>query len=116
MDPKSRSVLHRHDHDHTQYPGNVSPHPHHPRLPGIRDLRFEYGYLRSIQQYVDFQPETQAADGEGLRLDGSEKIDQAGLQLETSTKSEVIHIPWGGVAWVTVRDQIISPLLQGAFW
>ena len=28
----------------------------------------------------------------------------------------VVHVDWSGVAWITLRDQFISPLLQGALW
>lgn len=33
-----------------------------------------------------------------------------------SGPSEIIHLQWKKIAWVTVRDQVISPLVQGAAW
>jgi len=55
-------------------------------LPGgvkIPDLRFEQGYLKAISVHV---PQLQGTVGK--------------------TK-------WDGVAWITLRDQLLSPLLQG---
>ncbi|KAF8222363.1 hypothetical protein L208DRAFT_1413555 [Tricholoma matsutake] len=103
-------VIHRHQHDHTLLPERPASHPPHPRprLP-IRDLRFEYSYIHSIEPYVEFFHGTQG--NESLRDDE----DESGSRKESST-GEVVHIKWGKVAWITVRDQIISPLLQGAFW
>jgi hypothetical protein len=30
--------------------------------------------------------------------------------------SEIIHVQWKKVIWITIRDQVISPLVQGALW
>lgn len=39
------------------------------------------------------------------------------VQTESvSSPSEIIHLQWKKIVWVTVRDQVISPLLQGALW
>jgi hypothetical protein len=29
---------------------------------------------------------------------------------------QMVRIDWGDVAWVTIRDHFVSPLLQGAIW
>ncbi|EJT99246.1 hypothetical protein DACRYDRAFT_109967 [Dacryopinax primogenitus] len=73
-------------HAHT----HAHPHPTEPTTPtlplGMRipDLRFEQGYLKAISKYV---PSLLGAEG--------------------GTK-------WVGVGWVTLRDQLLSPFLQGA--
>lgn len=102
------------------------------RLPIIPDLRFEYSYLRSIQQFIHLRrassPQTspnevpdellyEKSEGKGkgreIQIDLSQPLTTA-----SSSKSavEVLEIEWSSVAWVTLRDQVISPLLQGALW
>jgi len=102
--------------NHTQLE-DVASHPHRPRLP-IRDLRFEYSYIHSIRPYVELRREAQGSViGEGgLRDDEDEAGCRKEQGLQPSSTGEVIHIKWGKVIWITTRDQIISPLLQGAFW
>jgi len=115
-----------------------SAHKHIPnsrsRLPVIPDLRFEYSYLRSIQPYIQIERSTSASvltdvhpaypaseDHEYERInipvdqketDGNDKTLFPTLILA----SEIIHVQWGKVIWITVRDQVVSPLLQGALW
>ncbi|KAF9460043.1 hypothetical protein BDZ94DRAFT_1198624 [Collybia nuda] len=102
------------------------PHSHHARLPVIPDLRFEYSYLRSIRPYVKFQsttPEPHQKQGLGNLLsgeryenvDGHEEEHELSL-VQNQSSTEVIELQWGRIAWVTTRDQVISPLLQGALW
>jgi len=113
------------------------PHPH--RLPVIPDLRFEYSYLRSIRPYVSVErissvvPEARStmnielAEEHGyvsLGPEGKERVFPEGDELtvfepEPTTvagPTEVIHVQWQKIAWVTIRDQVISPFLQGALW
>jgi len=33
-----------------------------------------------------------------------------------SSPREIIHLQWQKIFWVTLRDQVISPFLQGALW
>lgn len=63
----------------------------------IPDLRFERSYLKSIAPYVRTRRVSDGAAG------GSEV-------------REVVDIKWNKVLWITVRDQLVSPLLQGAIW
>ena len=104
---------------------NEEPLHHRPRLPVIPDLRFEYSYLRSIQPYFKVQrivPETRQDIDTGLG-EGYESVDahsdkgkeKEGEQLQV-VRSETIEVQWGKIIWVTTRDQVISPLLQGALW
>lgn len=61
-----------------------------PRGPPIPDLRFEPTYMRKVGQHVRIE-----------RKEG-------GL--------EVVHVEWGKVLWITTKDQILAPMLQGAVW
>lgn len=46
----------------------------------------------------------------------SEEEEGKGKKIARSGTSEVITVQWRKVAWVTIRDQVISPLLQGLVW
>ena len=111
-------ALHRHQHNHTRFPEDPTSHPHHPRLP-IRDLRFEYSYIHSIQSHVEFRRGTQGestTNNDDTRSDEDESGCRKEKEPRPLSTYEVINIQWGKVAWITIRDQIISPLLQGTFW
>ncbi|RDB27938.1 hypothetical protein Hypma_002161 [Hypsizygus marmoreus] len=132
MADKPPGILHhpKHHHDDSEH---AVPHPHHTTLPIIPDLRFEQSYLRSIQPYVKIQ-RTSTAGGANtsqehdenrpglLHESGYEHVSAAEIKqqpqtsIQSAISSEVIHVQWGRVAWVTTRDQVISPLLQGALW
>ncbi|KAF4618514.1 hypothetical protein D9613_010011 [Agrocybe pediades] len=112
------------------------------RLPVIPDLRFEYSYLRSIQPYVHVkrhgkrksQPTQVELMDRGLMEEGFETLDatlgmpgkekeegfaEGEVTVVKSTApgpSETITLQWRKIFWVTMRDQVISPLLQGALW
>ena len=109
---------------------NHTTHPHS-RLPVIPDLRFEYSYLRSVRPFVrierstsasvltDTQPIDPAHEYERINIPGDQKEteeDDKTLFPTPIPASEIIHVQWGNVIWITVRDQVISPLLQGALW
>ena len=64
-------------------------------LPVIPDLRFEYSYLKSISQCI----RTRLVNGGDPNKDGH---------------LEVQSINWRRIAWITTRDQLLSPFLQGA--
>ncbi|KAJ8081814.1 hypothetical protein PM082_007660 [Marasmius tenuissimus] len=61
-------------------------------MPPIPDLRFENSFLSKLHPFVQFR----RAEGDG--------------------KAEVIEIQWGHVFWVTMRDQVLSPLVQGTLF
>jgi hypothetical protein len=82
------------------------------RLPVIPDLRFESSYLRSITPYIhlpkdDVHPTDEKSKGKGKAVDAA---------VPSDDQQQLARIEWGRVAWVTTRDQVISPLLQGAIW
>ena len=101
------------------------------RLPVIPDLRFEYSYLRSVLPYIKIERSTPASVLTDVHhvdpAHGYERINLPGDLKETDGNeenlfptpilaSEIIHVQWGKVIWITVRDQVVSPLLQGALW
>jgi len=106
------------------------------RLPVIPDLRFEYSYLRSVLPYIqiersttasvltDLHPADPAHEYERINIPGdqeeTEGNDKILLPTQATTTpilaSEIIRVQWGKVIWITVRDQVVSPLLQGALW
>ncbi|KAJ7176657.1 hypothetical protein C8R46DRAFT_889569 [Mycena filopes] len=90
-------------------PKHVEPEKEHPRrdaLTTVPDLRFEYGFMKSIRPYFRLH-NTSDSKGKGKeRDDGSAATEPA----------DTLEIQWRDVAWVTTRDQFLSPLLQGALW
>ena len=91
-------------HDEHDSRGQAVLHPH-PHLPAIPDLRFEQSYLKSIAPYINVRHTAQPPSSEPP----STNEEDVGEQL-------AVIIDWRGVAWITTRDQIISPLVQGAVW
>ncbi|EIM89133.1 uncharacterized protein STEHIDRAFT_129661 [Stereum hirsutum FP-91666 SS1] len=72
----------------------------------IPDLRFEYTYLKRVRPYVHVQRKTE-----------DKNTDKEGEEVAEDTEGEeVVTVEWGKVIWITTRDQVISPLLQGALW
>ncbi|KAI0764613.1 hypothetical protein BD413DRAFT_482542 [Trametes elegans] len=88
------------------------------RIPPVPDLRFEYSYVRSVAPYVHIQQAAPEGDGVQLSDKGKEKAAE-GQEREgdvAHTPKEVVRVDIGSILWVTTRDQVISPLLQGALW
>ncbi|KAJ7489390.1 hypothetical protein FB451DRAFT_1024389 [Mycena latifolia] len=89
-------------------PKHVDPQKEHPRrtaLTSVPDLRFEYGFLKSVRPYFRLRP---ASPSKGK---GKEKETD-----EAAEPGDALEIQWQHVAWVTTRDQVLSPLVQGALW
>ena len=95
------------------------------RIPPLPDLRFEYSYLRGVSQYVHIErPQSSGAANEKGKEKAIEDDDEAGTEAEgaevsvshSASAREVVRVQWGRVLWITTRDQVISPLLQGAVW
>jgi len=109
--------------------------------PPIPDLRFETGYLVSIKPFIHPSPRLPSATAsehepvysekgkekeqkreEGMRV--AEDLSLAGdttgrigeLDVTGSLFEGEISVEWGKVAWITLRDQLIFPFLQGSVW
>ncbi|CCL99214.1 uncharacterized protein FIBRA_01229 [Fibroporia radiculosa] len=65
-------------------------------IPPIIDRRFENSYLQSLSSYVTVGENSSGEKGKAR-----------------ATTGPTLRIQWGRVFWVTTRDQVISPLLQG---
>lgn len=86
--------------------GKVNPYK--PKLPLIPDMRFEYHYLKNIQPFVRItRVERKVQDTH--EVEGMMVVDE-------ESSREIIEIDWRRVLWVTLRDQVISPLVQGTLW
>ncbi|KIO21616.1 hypothetical protein M407DRAFT_28824 [Tulasnella calospora MUT 4182] len=100
-------------------PSHSNHQPVH--LPKIPELRFEQAYLLSIKPFIHPGNEGDKDAGKGKEKESSKgdaaMLLQEGVLTETDSVYGVpLRIDWGSVAWVTLRDQVISPLLQGAAW
>ncbi|TCD70718.1 terpene cyclase [Steccherinum ochraceum] len=99
-------------------PAGSAPHSAHPRrtgIPPLPDLRFEYSYLRSVRSLVSLSAHPRGSGS----VDEKGKGKTVALSLPEESEralAQVVHVQWGMLVWVTVRDQVISPLLQGALW
>ncbi|KAI8969789.1 hypothetical protein BD414DRAFT_502658 [Trametes punicea] len=88
------------------------------RIPPVPDLRFEYSYVRSVAPYVHVERTTP----EVVPVEHNEKGKAKALsEAEVTTNApsratEVVRVDWDRILWVTMRDQVISPLVQGALW
>ena len=80
--------------------------PGRPR-PVIPDLRFEQSFLKTISPYLQTRP-IQSKDGANEKSEG-------GVEGEDGAV-EVVGVQWGKVLWIVSRDQLMSPLVQGAVW
>ncbi|KAF8317170.1 hypothetical protein DL93DRAFT_2165825 [Clavulina sp. PMI_390] len=120
-------------HDHRGQAVTRLPTSRGRKGPPIPDLRFEQSYLLSIQSFISFPaaststkpPKSSNIDHSVGRHESMQTSEKLGLvDSGDSGQNEVIEslygvpldIRWRGVAWVTIRDQIISPLVQGALW
>ncbi|CAL1699296.1 unnamed protein product [Somion occarium] len=96
-------------------------HSHHRRrFTAVPDLRFEQSYLRSVRPYVrveEIRTEEIFRDEKGKAVARDDNFPPESPEGRVVVlHEENIHIQWGPVLWATTRDQVISPLLQGALW
>lgn len=92
-------------------------HPRHPHtafsrseakpLRAVPDLRFEQSYMRSIKPYIHLEPRPEGHSAHAVKLDVMPVVD---------SERQIARLEWGQLIWVTTRDQVISPFLQGALW
>lgn len=92
-------------------------HPRHPHtafsrsegkpLMAVPDLRFEQSYMRSVKPYIHLEPRPEGHPSHAVKLDVIPVVD---------SERQIARLEWGQLIWVTTRDQVISPFLQGALW
>ncbi|KAG2041255.1 hypothetical protein BDR03DRAFT_991176 [Suillus americanus] len=89
---------------------------HRIRLP-IPDIRFEQTYLSRVQTCLHVEEIAGKGGGVDPPLSTDDSFTAATHVSPVITSSQQItRIDWGKLAWVTVRDQVIMPLLQGMLW
>ncbi|KAJ7750456.1 hypothetical protein DFH07DRAFT_746199 [Mycena maculata] len=93
-------------------PKHIDPEKEQPRraaLTSVPDLRFEYGFLKSVRPYFRLRrPANSDPKGKGKETEADVGNDVA--------PADVLEIQWRDIAWITTRDQVLSPLAQGALW
>ncbi|KAF7369067.1 hypothetical protein MVEN_00233500 [Mycena venus] len=92
-------------------PKHVEPQKDHPRrdaLHSVPDLRFEYGFLKSVRPYFRLRRPNDDFKGKGKEKETDERTVLGPV--------DTLEIQWLDVVWVTTRDQVLSPLAQGALW
>ena len=113
-------------HNYPEYPF----HPHdieheesstRKRLP-IPDLRFEQVYLKRIQHCIHI--ERVARDVKEKGREHSAEVDTEDTEFTASThvtplinsSQQIVRVDWGKIGYITLRDQVLMPLLQGMLW
>ena len=87
------------------------------RIPPVPDMRFEYSYLRSVRQCVQIERPTASEKGKEKAVEGEgEEENEREGEVQVVGAGEIVQVQWGRILWITTRDQVISPLLQGALW
>ncbi|KAH7345604.1 hypothetical protein B0J17DRAFT_640508 [Rhizoctonia solani] len=93
----------------------------------LPDLRFEQAYLSALKPFVHIRAE-QVQDKAKAQGSVEEPVVEA-TSLAEPVGFDIVsqgagvsrygipeRIEWGKIAWVTIRDQVISPLVQGTVW
>ncbi|EGO03870.1 hypothetical protein SERLA73DRAFT_69692 [Serpula lacrymans var. lacrymans S7.3] len=127
---------HEYEYDFPDYPSHHNRRHHHEvpapppraRLP-IPDLRFEQTYLTRIGPCIHIEPrpldikndEKKKGDLELLLAMADESNADAYVTATHASpfldsSHSIVRIDWAPLAWITVRDQVIFPLLQGILW
>ncbi|OCF39459.1 hypothetical protein I317_06732 [Kwoniella heveanensis CBS 569] len=90
-------------------------------MPPMPDLRFEQSFLLSIRPYLTPRPTIKTIEEKGSMPSGASHNESKSL-VSGAEDDQVFHwgrqvdVDWKQVGWVTLRDQIVSPLLQGMIW
>ncbi|KAG9313449.1 hypothetical protein JVU11DRAFT_5772 [Chiua virens] len=89
--------------------------PARTRLP-IPDLRFEQVYLKRIQGCIHVEPIAQdVREKVGVQPDAEFTASTHAMPLINSSQ-QIVRVDWGQIAYITFRDQVMMPLLQGVLW
>ena len=107
-------ALHQSQRSHP-LPANLpdSPDRHHKarlRPSVISDQRFEQTYLNKIKPCIHVYRVDESGPASSKKGKGKEQSEEL---VETG---EVVTVEWGKIIWITTRDQLIGPFLQGALW
>ncbi|KDN36733.1 hypothetical protein RSAG8_10662, partial [Rhizoctonia solani AG-8 WAC10335] len=94
----------------------------------LPDLRFEQAYLLALKPFVHIRADVAVNEKAKSRGSVEEPVVEAaalsepvGFDIVTrgagvSRYGTPERIEWGKIAWVTIRDQVIAPLVQGTLW
>ncbi|ETS63378.1 hypothetical protein PaG_01659 [Moesziomyces aphidis] len=95
---------------------STSSKPALAKLPTLPDLRFEQSYIATIRGFLH-EDSPNSADADTTH--GHEhkvKVTRPAPDEHTQLWLGNLRVEWSSVLWVTVRDQLLSPLVQGAVW
>ncbi|KAF9225851.1 hypothetical protein BS17DRAFT_765606 [Gyrodon lividus] len=111
--------------DHPSHPRNIEHEEasSRRRLP-IPDLRFEQTYLKRIQACIHIEPATKEVKEKEKEFVQPEWAEVEGATYAAAThvtpfinsSQQVVRVDWGKLAYITLRDQVMMPLLQGMLW
>ncbi|KIR53264.1 hypothetical protein I315_04301 [Cryptococcus gattii Ru294] len=93
----------RHDNARARQEGRRRVKGHMPPLP---DLRFEPKPGKRSRSDLAEKPEQEVGTG----------MVQSADRNEVYFWGREVDVDWSRVAWVTIRDQLFAPLVQGALW
>nr|KIR84514.1 hypothetical protein I308_05101 [Cryptococcus tetragattii IND107] len=93
----------RHDDARARQEGRRRVKGHIPPLP---DLRFEPRTGKESRSDLAEKPEQEVGTG----------MVQSADRNEVYFWGREVDVDWSRVAWVTIRDQLFAPLVQGALW
>ncbi|CBQ67512.1 conserved hypothetical protein [Sporisorium reilianum SRZ2] len=82
------------------------------KLPTLPDLRFEQSYLATIRGFLHEDTPQHDADEKHHRVD----VTHSAVRDEHELWLGNLRVEWFPILYVTLRDQLVSPLIQGAVW
>lgn len=109
--------------DYPFHPPDIEREEYSPRkrLP-IPDLRFEQVYLKRIQNCIHIEPVARNVKEKGREHPAEADLEDTEFTTSTHATSlinssqQIVRVDWGKIAYITLRDQIMMPLLQGMLW
>ena len=101
--------FHSHDIEHEGYSARK-------RLP-IPDLRFEQVYLKRIQDCIHIGPVARGEEKPAVvDVEDTEFTASTHTTPLINSSQQIVRVDWGKIVYVTLRDQVMMPLLQGMLW
>ncbi|KAF8635470.1 hypothetical protein AX15_000443 [Amanita polypyramis BW_CC] len=86
------------------------------RHPPIPDFRFEFSYLKSIGPYIQHHLPPRWTQQPNRHINESDEEGCASDDSSDAPAGDELVVRWRSVVWVTVRDQLMIPLIQGILW